>query len=184
MRRVLFLLMLCATICAYGQRWDQAIIPGDKVEQTPPTDAWLYSDESVLLLLMPYRDAFSIAPTNERIALTRTYVKGATISGANCTIAAFDDKQQRVGYWNNVLLISYEGDKSLICFDKVQTEQENKNCSWKVFSHLKNKSGSIVFRLTGDKGELLDYEIKTIKTLGYDDKNGKHWDGDIDVIGM
>ena len=49
---------------------------------------------------------------------------------------------------------------------------------------MKNNSGSMVFRLTSDKGDLLDYEIRTIKTLGYEDKNGRHWDGDIDVIGV
>ena len=30
----------------------------------------------------------------------------------------------------------------------------------------------------------IDTEIMTIKTLGYEDKNGRHWDGDIDVIGV
>ena len=184
MRRIFLLVMLVAVVSVYGQRWEKTIVPGDKVEQTSPTEAWLYYDENVLLLLMPYGDAFSIAPVNDNVALVKTYERGVTLSGATCTIAAFDNKQQRTGYWTNVLLIASETDRGLIGSDKLQVYEENKNCTYEIFKHLKNNSGSMVFRITSDKGDLLDYEIRTIKTLGYDDKNGRHSDGDIDVIGV
>lgn len=184
MRRIFLLVMLVAAVSVYGQRWEKTIVPGDKVEQTSPTEAWLYSDENVLMVIMPYSDAFSISPINDNVALVRTRERGVTFSGTTCTIAAFDNKQQRTGYWTQVLLIASEADKALISSDKLQLYEENKNCSWEIFRHMKDKSGSMVFRLTSDKGDLLDYEIRTIKTLGYDDKNGRHWDGDIDVIGV
>lgn len=184
MRRIFLLLMLVTAVSVYGQRWEKTIVPGDKVEQTSPTEAWLYYDENVLLVIMPYGDAFSIAPINDNVALVKTYERGVTLSGTTCTIAAFDNKQQRTGYWTNVLLIASETDRGLIGSDKLQVYEENKNCTYELFKHLKNNSGSMVFRLTSDKGDLLDYEIRTIKTLGYDDKNGRHWDGDIDVIGV
>lgn len=47
----------------------------------------------------------------------------------------------------------------------------------------------VVFAMAGEargvnKG-FVDYEIKTIKTLGYENTiNGKHVDGDVDVLGM
>ena len=184
MRRIFLLAMLSAAVCMYGQRWDKTKIEGDKVEQEPPTEAWLYSDENVLLLLMPYRDGFSLYPIKDKVALTRTYAQGTTISGTACTIASFDTKQQRTDYWSNVLLVEAGEEGNLVCSDKVQPYEENKRCSWEIFSYMKNKSGSMVFRLTSENGRYLDYEIRTIKTLGYDDENGRQWDGDIDVIGV
>ena len=54
-----------------------------------------------------------------------------------------------------------------------------------VRNYLLNKSGSVVFRLNNILGEIKDIEIKTVKTLGYDDAiNGKHIDGDVDVLGL
>lgn len=47
----------------------------------------------------------------------------------------------------------------------------------------------VVFAMAGEargvnKG-FVDYEIETIKTLGYENTiNGKHVDGDVDVLGM
>ena len=137
MRRIFLLVMLVAVVSVYGQRWEKTIVPGDKVEQTSPTEAWLYYDENVLLLLMPYGDAFSIAPVNDNVALVKTYERGVTLSGTTCTIAAFDNKQQRTGYWTNVLLIASETDRGLIGSDKLQVYEENKNCTYEIFKHLK-----------------------------------------------
>ena len=54
-----------------------------------------------------------------------------------------------------------------------------------ISNNLINKSGSVVFRLKNFLYETLDIEVKTIKTLGYEDKiNNRHVDGDVDVLGM
>ena len=43
----------------------------------------------------------------------------------------------------------------------------------------------MVFRFTDINKGFVDYEIETIKTLGYENTiNGKHVDGDVDVLGM
>lgn len=82
-----------------------------------------------------------------------------------------------------MIFIKSETDNTLICSKLAQLE-ENKNAIYDMWRWLKEKSGSIVIRLNGVEKYNIDTEIMTIKTLGYEDKNGKHWDGDIDVIGV
>ena len=55
----------------------------------------------------------------------------------------------------------------------------------KIWDYLKSSSGSMVFRLMDVNKGFVDYEIETIKTLGYENTiNGKHVDGDVDVLGV
>ena len=54
-----------------------------------------------------------------------------------------------------------------------------------ISDYLINKSGSVIFRLKNFLYETLDIEVKTIKTLGYEDTiTNRHFDGDVDVLSM
>ena len=113
----------------------------------------------------------------------RTKLRADGVVCTALTIATFDLKGNRTGYYPNVIAILLQDHSGLMLFD---VEGLNKiNIQSIISDYLINKSGSVVFRLKNFLYETLDIEVKTIKTLGYEDKiNNRHVRGDVDMRGM
>lgn len=185
MKKMFLILTLNLVVCfAFGQQWQECQTEADIVEQEPPKEMWVYSDEKVLICYIPYDYAFTVSPINEEFDFITTYETGRRLDCIFPTIATFDLKRNRTGYWKNVICIGSEDNKSAICAKKLQPEGENKYVVGDLWNYIRNKSGSVIFRFAVKGGTTVDYQIGTIKTLGYEDKNGRHHDGDVDVIGV
>lgn len=185
MKKMFLILTLNLVACfTFGQKWQQSETEADIVEQEPPKETWIYSDEKVLICFIPYDNVFSVLPINEEFDFITTYETGMRLDCIFPTIATFDLKRNRTGYWKNVFCFDGEDHKSAICAKKWQPEGENKYVVEDLWNYIRNKSGSVILRFAVKGGTTIDYRIGTIKTLGYEDKNGRHWDGDIDVIGV
>ena len=115
------------------------------------------------------------------------YYRHETLTGSadavKLTIATFDLKGNRTGYYPDVIAILFQDHSGFMIYDSANL---NKIKIQSIISdYLINKSGSVVFRLKNFLYETLDIEVKTIKTLGYEDKiNNRHVDGDVDIRGM
>lgn len=144
----------------------------------------MYYDENVLLCIFPSDDAITITPVYDQLAYITTHVNGTIRHGNFATIATFDLKNNRTGYWNEVVCMVSEDKKTSICSGKLQGKEANSSVVREIWNYIRNMSGSVIFRYSGKNGEILDYKIGTVKTLGFEDKNGRHHDGDVDVIGM
>lgn len=186
MKKMFLILTLNLVVCfTFGQQWQQFETQADIVEQTPRKEMWAYSDEKVLIIFAPYDDMFTVTPVNDEFNYITTYSNtGRRLDGICCTIATFDLKMNRTGYWKNAVCIGTEDRKAAICSNELQSEENNKSVMWDVWNYIKNKSGSVIFRFRMKNGKTEDYKIGTIKTLGYEDKNGRHHDGDVDVLGV
>ena len=72
----------------------------------------------------------------------------------------------------------------LVLHEKIQLISNGENFR-RIWDYLMTSSGRVVFRFTDINKGFVDYEIETIKTLGYDNEiNGMHVDGDVDVLGL
>ena len=185
MRRIFLLVMsVFVSVCISAQRWTNGVTKGDKVEQKPSSDYWLYEDENTSFFYIVNDVTFILELPNDKVRLINSQNgQGTPVTACFGIIATFDKDQNRTNYWKDVIFIKSETDNTLICSELAQLE-ENKNAIYEMWKWLKEKSGSIVIRLNGVEKYYIDTEIRTIKTLGYEDKNGRHWDGDIDVIGV
>ena len=185
MRRIFLLVMsVFVSVCISAQRWTNGVTKGDKVEQKPSSDYWLYEDENTSFFYIVNDVTFILELPNDKVRLINSQNgQGTPVTACFGIIATFDKDQNRTNYWKDVIFIKSETNNSLLCSNDVQLE-ENKNVIRLMWRWLKDKSGSMVIRLKGVDKYFIDTEIRTIKTLGYEDKNGRHWDGDIDVIGV
>ena len=181
---LLFLMMLLAGICHADNHWIKMEAGGDKVEQIPGDIVYNYQDDLAHLNIVTTQKAISLHPINP-FAWDYYRKETPTISAdaVTLTIATFDLKGNRTGYYPNVIAILLQDHSGLMLFD---VEGLNKmNIQSIISNYLINKSGSVVFRLKNFLYETLDIEVKTIKTLGYEDKiNNRHVDGDVDMRGM
>ena len=182
---LLFLMMLLAGIChADNLGWIKMEAGGDKVEQIPGDIVYNYQDDLAHLNVVTTQKAISLHPINQ-FAWDYYRKETPTISAdaVTLTIATFDLKGNRTGYYPNVIAILLQDHSGLMLFD---VEGLNKmNIQSIISDYLINKSGSVVFRLKNFLYETLDIEIKTIKTLGYEDKiNNRFVNGDVDMRGM
>ena len=99
-------------------------------------------------------------------------------------MATFDLKNNRTGYWDDVVAMQSPDKSALLLHEKIQLISNGDNFR-KIWDYLLTSSGSVVFRFTDINKGYVDYEIETIKTLGYDNEiNGMHVDGDVDVLGL
>ena len=181
---LLFLMMLLAGICHADNHWIKMEAGGDKVEQIPGDIVYNYQDDLAHLNIVTTQNAISLQPIN-KFAWDYYRKETPTISAeaVTLTIATFDLKGNRTGYYPNVIAILLQDHSGLMLFD---VEGLNKIKIQSIISdYLINKSGSVVFRLKNFLYETLDIEVKTIKTLGYEDTiNNRHVDGDVDMRGM
>ena len=181
---LLFLMMLLAEICHADNHWIKMEAGGDKVEQIPGDIVYNYQDDLVYLNIVTTQKTISLHPINQ---FGWDYYRQETLTGSadavKLTIATFDLKGNRTGYYPDVIAILFQDHSGFMIYDSANL---NKIKIQSIISdYLINKSGSVVFRLKNCLYEILDIEVKTIKTLGYEDKiNNRHVDGDVDMRGM
>ena len=182
---LLFLMMLLAGIChADNLGWIKMEAGGDKVEQIPPDIVYNYQDDFAKLNIVTNKKVIYLNPNNQFAwDFYREERPTATVDAVMLTIATFDLKGNRTGYYPDVIAILFPDHSGLYIYDM---EGLNKmNIQSIISDYLINKSGSVIFRLKDCAGEKLDIEVKTIKTLGYYDTiTNRHFDGDVDVLSM
>ena len=181
---LLFLMMLLAGICHADNHWMKMKTRGDKVEQIPPEVVYSYEDELAQLDILTNKRMIALNPINQFAwDFYREERPTATVDAVMLTIATFDLKGNRTGYYPDIIAILFPDHSGLYICDV--GELNKMNIQSIISDYLINKSGSVIFRLTDCAGEKLDIEVKTIKTLGYEDTiNNRHVDGDVDVLSM
>ena len=181
---LLFLMMLLAGICHADNHWMKMKTQGDRVEQIPPEVVYNYEDELAQLDILTDKRMIALSPINQFAwDFYREERPTATVDAVMLTIATFDLKGNRTGYYPDMIAILFQDHSGLYIYDM---EGLNKmNIQSIISDYLINKSGSVIFRLKNCAGEKLDIEVKTIKTLGYYDTiTNRHFDGDVDVLSM
>ena len=182
---LLFLMMLLAGIChADNLGWIKMEAGGDKVEQIPPDIVYNYQDDLAKLNIVTNKKVIYLNPVNQ---FAWDFFKGerptGTLDAVMLTIATFDLKGNRTGYYPDIIAILFPDHSGLYICDV--GELNKMNIQSIIRDYLINKSGSVIFRLKNCAGEKLDIEVKTIKTLGYYDTiTNRHFDGDVDVLSM
>lgn len=181
---LLFLVMLAAGICHADNHWMKMKTQADKVEQIPPEVVYSYEDELAQLGILTNKRMIALNPINQFAwDFYREERPTATVDAVMLTIATFDLKGNRTGYYPDIIAILFPDHSGLFICDAIEL---NKMRIQSIISdYLINKSGSVIFRLKNCAGEKLDVEVKTIKTLGYYDTiTNRHFDGDVDVLSM
>ena len=181
---LLFLMILLAGICHADNHWMKMKTQGDKVEQIPPEVVYSYEDELAQLDILTNKRMIALNPINQ---FAWDFFRGesptGTVDAVMFTIATFDLKGNRTGYYPDIIAILFPDHSGLYICDV--GELNKMNIQSIISDYLINKSGSVIFRLKNCAGEKLDVEIKTIKTLGYYDTiTNRHFDGDVDVLSM
>ena len=179
-----FLVMLLAGICRADNHWMKMKTRGDKVEQIPPEVVYSYEDELTQLGILTNKRMIALNPINQFAwDFYREERPTATVDAVMLTIATFDLKGNRTGYYPDVIAILFPDHSGLYIYDV--GELNKMNIQSIISDYLINKSGSVIFRLKNCLGKILDIEVKTIKTLGYYDTiTNRHFDGDVDVLSM
>ena len=182
---LLFLVMLLAGIChADNLGWIKMEAGGDKVEQIPPDIVYNYQDDFAKLNIVTNKKVIYLNPNNQ---FAWDFFRGerptGTVDAVMLTIATFDLKGNRTGYYPDIIAILFPDHSGLYICDV--GELNKMNIQSIISDYLINKSGSVIFRIKNGAGEKLDIEVKTIKTLGYYDSiTNRHFDGDVDVLSM
>ena len=181
---LLFLMILLAGICHADNHWMKMKTQGDKVEQIPPEVVYSYEDELAQLDILTNKRMIALNPINQ---FAWDFFRGerptGTVDAVMFTIATFDLKGNRTGYYPDIIAILFPDHSGLYICDV--GELNKMNIQSIISDYLINKSGSVIFRLKDCAGEKLDIEVKTIKTLGYYDTiTNRHFDGDLDVLSM
>ena len=181
---LLFLMMWLAVICHADNHWMKMKTRGDKVEQIPPEVVYSYEDEMAQLGILTNKRMIALNPINQFAwDFYREERPTATVDAVMLTIATFDLKGNRTGYYPDIIAILFPDHSGLYICDVVELNKMNIQSI--ISDYLINKSGSVIFRLKNGAGEKLDIEVKTIKTLGYYDSiTNRHFDGDVDVLSM
>ena len=181
---LLFLMILLTGICHADNHWMKMKTQGDKVEQIPPEVVYNYEDELAQLNICTNKRMIALHPINQFAwDFYRDERPMGALDAVMLTIATFDLKGNRTGYYPDIIAFLVQDHSGLYIYDM---EGLNKmNIQSIISDYLINKSGSVIFRLKNGAGEKLDIEVKTIKTLGYEDTiNNRHVDGDVDVLSM
>ena len=182
---LLFLMMLLAGIChADNLGWIKMEAGGDKVEQIPPDIVYNYQDDLAKLNIVTNKKVIYLNPVNQFAwDFYRDERPMGALDAVMLTIATFDLKGNRTGYYPDIIAILLQDHSGLYICDV--GELNKMNIQSIISDYLINKSGSVIFRLKNCAGEKLDIEVKTIKTLGYYDSiTNRHFDGDVDVLSM
>ena len=164
--------------------WIKMKVGGDKVEQIPGDIVYNYMDDKVEISLVDNKNVLYLNPKFKwDWNYHREMRNGIALEAVMLTIATFDLKDNRTGYYEDVIAFLFQNPSGIMLWDAKRLNEVNIYSI--VRNYLLNKSGSVVFRLDNILGEIKDIEVKTVKTLGYDDAiNIKHVDGDVDVLGM
>ena len=181
---LLYFMMLQAAICHADNHWVKMETRGDKVEQIPPDEVYNYEDELAQLNIFTNKKMIALSPINQFAwDFYRKERPTTTVDAVMLTIATFDLKGNRTGYYPDVIAFLFQDHSGLFICDVEGLNEMNIQSI--ISDYLINKSGSVIFRLKNFLYETLDIEVKTIKTLGYEDTiTNRHFDGDVDVLSM
>lgn len=70
MRRIFLLVMsVFVSVCISAQRWTNGVTKGDKVEQKPSSDYWLYEDENTSFFYIVNDVTFILELPNDKVRL-------------------------------------------------------------------------------------------------------------------
>ena len=186
MKKIFVFLMLVNFALAGEARglWVKTRTQPDKVEQTFGDEIYYYRNDDVEVMLNESKRMICIIPL---IAHDWDFVaegENRNIYTTISVVATFDLKNNRTGYWDDVVAMQSLDKSSLVLHEKIQLISNGENFR-RIWDYLMTSSGSVVFRFTDINKGYVDYEIETIKTLGYDNAiNGRHIDGDVDVLGL
>lgn len=180
---VLATFIVFALACEARGLWIKTRTQADKVEQTHGDEIFYYQNDDVEMLLNWNDRTIMIIPLVAHDWVFLDEGKNRNIFLSELTVATFDLKNNRTGYWDNIVAMRSPDKSAMILHEKTQFIGEN-NFS-KIWDYLMSSSGSVVFRFMDKNKGYVDFEIETIKTLGYENTiNGKHVDGDVDVLGL
>ena len=163
--------------------WVKTMTKADKVEQTHGDEIFYYQNDDVEIMMNWNKRSIMIIPlvAHDFVFLEEGKIQNIFLS--KLTVATFDLKNNRTGYWDNIVAMQSLDKSAMVLHEKTQILGDNNFP--KIWDYLMRSSGSVVFRLMDVNKGFVDYEIETIKTLGYENTiNGKHVDGDVDVLGM
>lgn len=163
--------------------WVKTMTKADKVEQTHGDEIFYYQNDDVEIMMNWNKRSIMIIPlvAHDWVFLEEGKIQNIFLS--KLTVATFDLKNNRTGYWDNIVAMQSLDKSAMVLLEETQILGDNNFP--KIWDYLKSSSGSVVFRLMDVNKGFVDYEIETIKTLGYENAiNGKHVDGDVDVLGM
>lgn len=186
MKRFSFILatfIAFALACEARGLWIKTKTQADKVEQTHGDEIFYYQNDDVEIMMNWNKRSIMIIPLVAHDWVFLDEWKYRNIFLSELTVATFDLKNNRTGYWDNIVAMRAPDKSSMILHEMTQVIGDN-NFS-KIWDYLMSSSGSVVFRFMDKNKGYVDYEIETIKTLGYENTiNGKHVDGDVDVLGL
>lgn len=163
--------------------WVKTMTKPDKVEQTHGDEIFYYQNDDVEIMMNWNQRSIMIIPLVAHDWVFLDEGKNRNIFLSEFTVATFDLKNNRTGYWDNIVAMRSPDKSAMILHEMTQLIGDN-NFS-KIWDYLMTSSGSVVFRFMDKNKGYVDYEVETIKTLGYENTiNGKHVDGDVDVLGL
>lgn len=188
MKRLIFIFVVLFNFAMTGKAqglWIKMEVGGDKVEQKRGNIIYSYADDNVEICVDISNKVISLTHKN---LFSYDFVTEERDSGklemTSITVATFDLNGKRTGYYKDVHCLLFN-DHFGFWINKLFQIKAKEIYPHYIGDYLLNKSGSVIFRLTNNLGETLDFEVKTLKTLGYEDAiNGKHVDGDVDVLGL
>lgn len=186
MKRFVLILMAVVVFALTGEArglWVKTMTKPDKVEQTHGDEIFYYQNDDVEIMMNRNQRSMMIIPLVAHDWVFLDEWKKRNIFLSELTVATFDLKNNRTGYWYNIVAMRSPDKSSMILHEMTQVIGDN-NFS-KIWDYLMSSSGSVVFRFMDKNKGYVDYEVETIKTLGYENTiNGKHVDGDVDVLGL
>ena len=186
MKRLIFVLLALVCFAMTGEargQWIKTRTKADKVEQTHGDEIYYYRNDDVEMIMNWSKNMIIIIPLVAHDWMFMDEGRTQNVFLSKLTVATFDLKNNRTGYWDNVVAMQSNDKSSMILHEDTQIIADN-NFS-KIWNYLMTSSGSVVFRFVDKNEGYVDFEIETIKTLGYENTiNGKHVDGDVDVLGL
>ena len=110
-----FLMMLLAGICrADNLHWIKMEAGGDKVEQIPPDIVYNYQDDFAKLNIVTNKKVIYLNPINQFAwDFYRDERPMGTLDAVMLTIATFDLKGNRTGYYPDVIAILFQDHSGL-----------------------------------------------------------------------
>ena len=123
---LLFLMMLLAGICHADNHWMKMKTQGDKVEQIPPEVVYSYENELTQLGILTNKRMIALNPINQFAwDFYREERPTATVDAVMLTIATFDLKGNRTGYYPDVIAILFPDHSGLFICDMEDLNKMN-----------------------------------------------------------
>lgn len=186
LKRLIFVLLTLVGIAMTGEargQWIKTRTQADKVEQTHGDEIFYYQNEDLKMMMNWNKRMIMIIPLVAHDWVFLDEGKNQNVFLSKLTVATFDLKNNRTGYWDNIVAMQSPDKSAMVLHENIQILGDN-NFN-KIWNYLMTSSGSVVFRFMDNNEGYVDFEIETIKTLGYENTiNGKHVDGDVDVLGL